>query len=118
MEPCIKGLDRWSRSYSINMDGRSQTLYPGIIDFHLKEAGSFGVRAGAHITEPGASVNIDDTPIKIAMGDYDVSTGTLSFAFCGNNVGPTLEASGINRLDGYFDDLKVRRAKQLGTPTR
>lgn len=110
-EPCIGALNRWSRIYAYDEDMPNKTLYPGIVAFHLEAAGAFGVEPGLHVTEPNSWVRNDDTPIKMAWGDYEISTGKLTIEFCGNNVGPTTESTTIYRSD-YYDDLNLRRAKQ------
>jgi hypothetical protein len=116
-DPCVGPLDRWERIYAYNENIQSKTLYPGIIDFHLNEAGGFGVRPGRHITEPNSWVNVDDRPIRMVSGDYQVSTGKLSIGFCGNNVGPSPEPTAIDRFDEYYDELKARQARERGIQT-
>jgi hypothetical protein len=110
-EPCVGALNRWSRTYTYDEDMPNRTLYPGIVAFHLKAAGAFGVEPGLHVTEPNSWVTIDDTPIKMVWGDYEVSKDRLTVGFCGPNVGPTMDDTGINRRD-YDDDLKRRRGEQ------
>ncbi len=107
--PCVGRLDRWSRSFAYNYDIPRKTLYPKIVDFHFEEAGKFGVQRGRHITEPNSWVNIDDRPIKMVWGDYDVKEDRIRIAFCGNNVGGP-EQGGINNMETYFDELKRRRS--------
>jgi hypothetical protein len=116
--PCIGRLDRWARSYSIKERIPSQTLYPDMIDFSLKEAGRFGVNAGVQITEPSASVQVDDTPIKMAWGDYEISTGKITFAFCGQNTGRPKQAREIHNMDEYWDNLEARLSKHQSVSSR
>lgn len=65
-EPCVGNLNRWSRLYSYNY--RPPTTDTGIVDFHLDEAGSYGVKPGRQITSPDSWVNIDDRRIKNGRG--------------------------------------------------
>jgi hypothetical protein len=110
--PCIGDLNRWSRSYGYNMLPE-KSVDTGIVDFHLEEAGTPGVKPGRHITAPDSWVNLDDRPIKMAEGDYDLKEDRMRVGFCGNNViGPG--AAGINNMNSYFDELK-RRRKAHGT---
>ena len=48
--------------------------------FNLRAAGSFDVEPGLHVTAPTLP-DIDDTPIKMARGKYDVSNGKLTVDF-------------------------------------
>jgi len=61
-----------------------------------------------HITEPDSWVNIDDRPIRMVSGDYDVKEDRIRVAFCGNNVGGP-GRGGINNMNAYFDELAKRR---------
>ncbi len=106
-EPCVGNLDGWSRSYAYDFLPE-RTVDAGIVDFHLEEAGRLGVKAGRKIEQPDAWVNIDDRPIKMADGDYDVRDNRIRFAFCGINAGPDGPGT-INHLRSYFDELKRRR---------
>jgi hypothetical protein len=90
-----------------------KTVDTGIVDFHLDEAGTPGVKPGRQITAPDSWVNLDDRPIKMAAGDYDLEEDRIRVGFCGNNVsGPG--PGGINNMNSYFDELK-RRRKAHGT---
>jgi hypothetical protein len=114
-EPCVGRLDRWSRSYAYN--GRmSGGVYLNIVDFHLEEAGTFGIQPGRHITAPNSWVAIDDRPIRVVSGDYDLGENRLRIAFCGENAGPA--KSEVDRMRAYWDDLDRRRAKQRPTRIR
>lgn len=115
-EPCIGALDRWSRTYGYDDDIPNRTLYPGIVAFDLKAAGQYGVQPGLHITEP-ILPNIDDTPIKMAWGDYEVAAGKLTIGFCGDNVGSSPDSKSINRPN-YYEDLERRRAGLRGLSSR
>jgi hypothetical protein len=106
-EKCVGDLGGWSRSYAYDYLPE-RTVDTGIVDFHLEEAGRFGVKAGKNITQPDAWVNIDDRPMKMADGDYDVRENRIRFAFCGNNVGPAVPGT-IDHLGSYFGELKRRR---------
>jgi hypothetical protein len=104
---CIGDLNRWSRSYAYDMMPEN-TVDTGIVDFHLDEAGTPGVKPGRHITEPDSWVSQDDRPIKMAFGDYDLQEDRVRVAFCGNNVtGPG--AGGINNMKSYDEELERRR---------
>jgi hypothetical protein len=103
----VGSLDRWSRFYGYDSLPK-KTVDTGIVDFHLEEAGAFAVKAGRHVTEPDSWVNIDDRPIKMVSGDYDVKENRIRIAFCGNNVGGPGKG-GINNMNTYFDELKRRR---------
>lgn len=81
-------MDRWSRYYGYDRLPEN-TVDTGIIDFHLEEAGTTDVKSGRHITEPDSWVNIDDRPIKMVSGDYDVKEKRIRIGFCGNNFGAT-----------------------------
>jgi len=107
-EPCIGSMDQWSRYYGFNRLPE-KTVDTGIVDFHLEEAGTPGVRSGRHITEPNSWVNIDDSPIKMVSGDYDVKEDRVRFAFCGDNLGGA-GSGGIDNMNSYFDELKRRRS--------
>lgn len=91
-EPCVGRLDRWSRYYAY--DFMPDTVVDtGIVDFQFKQAGSLGVQAGVKITYPDEWANIDDTPIRVVIGDYDVREDRVRIAFCGNNMGPDFRAT-------------------------
>lgn len=105
-QPCIGQLQRWSRSYSYGADARSGALYDSIVEFDLEEAGQAGVRPGRYVTEPN-SQPLNDAPIKIAWGDYDLETGVLTVGSCGPNYGAS--PADIERIRRYFDDLERRR---------
>ena len=107
-EPCVGSMDRWSRYYGYN-HLPEKTVDTGIVDFHLEEAGTPGVRPGRHITEPDSWVNIDDRPIKMVSGDYDVEEDRIRIAFCGDNFGGP-GTGGIDNMNSYFDELKQRRS--------
>ena len=104
-EPCVGSLERWSRHYAYNRLPE-KTVDAGIVDFHLEELGTPDVKPGRHITEPNSWVNIDDRPIEMAEGDYDVKENRIRFAFCGENVGGLVS---VNDMNAYFDELKRRR---------
>jgi hypothetical protein len=108
-EPCLGRLERWSRSFAYNYDPPRETLHAGIVDFNFEEAGKFGIQPGRHITEPNSWVNVDDRPIKMASGDYDVKEDRIRIKFCGNNVGGAGKG-GIDNMDTYFDELDRRRS--------
>lgn len=112
-QQCVGRLDRWSRSYAYHYDPRTGNLYDKIIDFHLEEAGSRGIRAGRHVTGPTRWMWVDDRPIKMATGDYDVTEGRLRIAYCGDNMGPPED---FDRFERYWDDLERRRSALA--PTR
>jgi hypothetical protein len=109
-EPCVGRLDRWARFYAYNEDTPTKTLYPKIVDFQLEEAGKFGVQPGRRITEPNSWVTIDDRPLMIVSGDFDLSENRIRIAFCGNNVGPA--KAEIDRMRAYWKELDRRRALQ------
>lgn len=106
-QPCIGDLGHWARFYGYDFLPED-AVDTGIVDFHLEQAGSYGVRPGRHITEPDSWVNLDDRPIRMADGDYDIRERRLTVASCGNNLGP--RQPGDIRDPTYFDDLKRRRA--------
>lgn len=101
-------MNRWSRYYGYNRLPW-KTVDTRIVDFQLEEAGTADVKVGRHITEPDSWVNIDDRPIKIVSGDYDLKDNRIRIAFCGNNVGGP-GTGGINNTNSYFDELKRRRS--------
>jgi hypothetical protein len=106
-EPCVGSLDRWSRHYGYNRLPE-RTVDKAIVDFHLEEVGTPDVKPGRHITEPSSWVNIDDRPIRMIEGDYDVKEDRIRIAFCTNNVGGP-DTGDINNMNAYFDELKRRR---------
>jgi len=108
-EPCIGSLARWSRKYSYDYDSKAQALYPDIIRFELDEAGKFGVQPGRRAAEPSVLVGIDDRPIKMASGDYDLKDGRLHIFYCGNNFGAP-GPGGIDNLHSYIPDRDRRRS--------
>lgn len=108
-EPCIGNLDRWSRSYAFNMLPET-TVDTAIVDFHLEGAGGpLGIKPGKRVTAPDAWVRVDDRPIRIVDGDYDLREHRIHVAFCGNNIGEPAKG-GINNMHTYFDELKRRRS--------
>ena len=110
-EPCVGRLDRWARYYAYNYDVPEHVLYPEIVDFHLEEIGT-NAQPAIHITEPNSWVNIDDRPIRMATGSYDVRRDKIGFAWCGNNVaGLSSTKTDIYRLDEYFNELDRRRVE-------
>ena len=106
-ESCIGRLDQWSRHYGFNRLPE-KTIDEGVVDFQLEEAGSPNVKAGRHITAPDSWVNLDDRPIKMAWGDYDVKGNRIRVAFCGNNFGGPGQK--VDNMKKYFDELKRRRS--------
>ena len=108
-EPCIGRLANWSRSYAYNYDSPTELLYKGLVDFHFKQADTPGNPPGRKITEPNSWISIDDSPIRMAWGDYDIQTDTIRMGFCGNNVGGAPSNSAPERLNNYYDDLERRR---------
>ena len=107
MQPCIGRRDRWSRTYAFDYDFGTRIVHDHIIAFHLEEAGSSGVRPGRQVTEPYSWVNLDDRPIRMADGDFDVSDGQLRVGSCGDNVGAS--AASADQLRNYWRDLERRR---------
>lgn len=105
-EPCIGDINRWSRFYAYDMP--EKTVDTGIVDFHLEEAGTLGIKPGRQITVPSAWVNLDSRPIKMVGGDYDLKEDRIRVGFCGNNVGPTQSA--VDKMRRYWGDLDRRRA--------
>jgi hypothetical protein len=103
-EPCVGSLDRWSRFYAYDRLPE-KTVDTAIVDFQLEETGTIGVKAGRHVTEPDSWVNIDDRPIRMVSGDYDVKENRIRIAFCGKNIG----GPGVGGMDAYFQELKRRR---------
>ena len=108
-EPCVGQLDRWSRFYAFNYDFPDKALYTEIVDFRLEEVGS-GVSPGRHVTEPNSWVNIDDRPIRMAGGDYDIAQDRIRIAYCGNNMGGPPRKTDVHTFDEYWDELDRRRA--------
>lgn len=113
-EPCVGSLDRWSRSYAYDFLPQ-RVVDTGIVDFQLEQVGPFGIKAAVQITYPDAWVNIDDRPIRVVSGDYDVRENRVRIAFCGNNMGPRLPGD-INNMRRYSDELG-RRRQAHGTVT-
>lgn len=106
--PCIGRLDRWSRTYAFDYDNGTRRVDDHIIMFHLEEAGTSDVRPGRRVTEPNSWVNLDDRPIRMVDGDFDVSDGRLRIGFCGDNVGAS--AASFDQLRSYWSDLERRRS--------
>lgn len=106
-QPCIGRLDHWSRTYAFDYDQGTRTVHDHIIAFHLEEAGPLGVRPGRQVTEPDSWVNLDDRPIRMVEGDFDVSDGQLRIGFCGDNVGAS--AASADQLRNYWKDRERRR---------
>jgi len=113
-QPCIGGLERWSRSYSYHYDPVTGSLYNQIVDVSLEEA-SADAPAGRQVTGPISWMTIDDRPIMMARADYDVVEDRLRVQWCGNN-GRSMSRSDDERFEAYFDDLERRRASL--TPVR
>lgn len=107
-EPCVGSMQKWVRFYGYNrLPGN--TVSTRIIDFHLDEAGPDAAKSDRHITAPDSWVGIDDRPIRMAFGDYDLKDGRIRLAFCGNNLGSS-GSGGIDHMRTYFDELERRRA--------
>jgi hypothetical protein len=87
---CIGPIGRWERRYRYE-PGR---IIPDLdrIEFDLREAGRFGIKPGRFILAsppPGVIVReIDDTPVDVASGSYDIGRRRLTLSFCGPNVSP------------------------------
>jgi hypothetical protein len=114
-EPCVGSLDKWTRVYAYNRLPRKavgglpkEAVDRGIVDFHLEAVG-VGNKPERHITEPNSWVTMDDRPIKMADGDYDLKDNRIRFSFCGNNLGPSMPPA-INNMATYFDELERRRS--------
>jgi hypothetical protein len=86
---CVRNLARWQRLFSYHYNPQTKLLDRGTIDFHFKEAGRFGIKAGRQITAPDAWMTVDDTPIQMVWGRYSVATNQITIEFCGNNEGET-----------------------------
>lgn len=106
-EPCVGSLDRWSRFYAYDYLPE-RTVDAGIVDFHLEEAGKMGIKPGVHITVPDSWVNLDDRPIKMAEGDFDIAENRIRFGSCGENVGIP-GPGGFSNIAAYLRDLERRR---------
>jgi hypothetical protein len=106
-EPCVGSMTQWSRYYGYDRLPE-KTVDTGIVDFHLEEAGTAEAKVGRHITEPDSWVTIDDRPIKMVSGDYDVKDNRVRIAFCGNNVGA--ERTEVDNMARYWTELHRRRA--------
>jgi hypothetical protein len=107
-------MDRWARFYGYDRLPQ-ETVDTGIVDFHLEEAGTAEVKVGRHITEPDSWVNIDDRPIKMVSGDYDVKEDRVRVGFCGKNVGG--KQADVDKMRRYWGELDRRRAAH-GTTSR
>ncbi|WP_404712412.1 hypothetical protein [Sphingomonas sp. MMS24-J13] len=107
-QPCIGRLGQWSRSYAFHLLP-NRTAYTQIIDFHFEEAGTPEVQVGRQVTAPAAWVNLDDRPIRMASGDYDLRDNRIRVEFCGANAGERRKDD-INNIRTYFDELELRRS--------
>jgi hypothetical protein len=87
-EPCIGPLAGWERRYRYSSD-TGGVVSQNQIQFNLRQAGAFEIRAGREITppHPADEHDIDETPVKMASGIFDRSQGKLYVAFCGLNTG-------------------------------
>jgi hypothetical protein len=112
-EPCVGDLRTWSRFYAYDFLPEKM-VDSGIVDFHLEQVGSYGVQQGRKITEPDSWVNLDDRPIRMVNGDYDIREQRLRIEFCGNNVGARQPGDIYDKA--YNEDLKRRRVAH-GTAT-
>jgi hypothetical protein len=81
--PCIGSLSNWNRQYAYGLPTRQ--VDETRIDFLLKKAGRFGVVSGRLIVNPGATLGIDDTPVKMVWGTFDRKTQVMKVEFCGDN---------------------------------
>jgi hypothetical protein len=111
--PCIGDLKRWSRSYAYDMLPE-RTVDTGIVDFHFEEAGAENVKAGRHVSAPFMA-NIDDRPIKMVDGDYDIREDRIRIGWCAQNVGAT--QSDVDKARRYWAE-KGRRRAEHGTKAR
>jgi hypothetical protein len=107
-QPCIGRLDHWSRTYAFDYETRTRAVVEHIIAFHLEEAGPSGARLGRQVTEPESWVNLDDRPIRMVEGDFDVSDSQLRIGYCGNNVGAS--SASADQLRNYLTGRDRRRA--------
>lgn len=82
---CVGPLDQWQRQYAFSV--RTTTVDETVIDFELKQAGRAGITSSLIRTHPGAFLGNDDTPTKMAAGQYDTRSGKITLDFCGENVG-------------------------------
>jgi len=83
-QPCIGDISSWDRQYTYALPSRQ--VDESVIEFVLRKAGRYGVAAGRRIDIPGATVTIDDTPVKMVFGKFERKTGNLRIEFCGDNV--------------------------------
>jgi len=83
--PCVGRLDDWDRQYTYSLTPHRQ-LDVSTVKFKLRQAGRFRVVPGRRTGFPEETGGIDDTPIRMAWGKYDVGTQQLHVNFCGDNV--------------------------------
>jgi hypothetical protein len=90
---CIGSLARWNRQYRFWREQTYDSPHRGEVDynrvdFELWQAGRFGIKAGRSITLPEdvGTFRVDDRPIDLAMGDYDIKSDRLSIIHCGPNL--------------------------------
>jgi hypothetical protein len=83
--PCVGRLDTWDRQYTYSLTPQRQ-LDMSTVKFKLRQAGRFRVAPGRRTGFPEETGGIDDMPIRMAWGKYDVGTQQLHVDFCGDNV--------------------------------
>jgi hypothetical protein len=82
--PCIGDISRWNRQYTYGLTDRKPD--ESQIYFKLMLAGRLGIEPGRRADMPGATIMLDDTPIKMAVGEFDQKTGKVKLEFCSSNV--------------------------------
>ena len=91
-DPCVGPLGRWNRTYEYA--ARDVNQRRDALAFKLVEANGTSTKPGREILRSyvgGGEIAVDDRPVKMAWGLYDIATGRLTMEHCGNNFRVTRE---------------------------
>lgn len=84
---CIGDLGHWERRYRLWMEPTTDRPKSTEIEFNLRQASREYKRAGRFVEPPRDKnvIEIDDTPVKVAFGMFETTSGRLELNFCGSN---------------------------------
>jgi hypothetical protein len=103
-DPCIGDLDRWERNYrfagSTGLSAYTAMVDHGIVEFHLRRAGSFAIRPGRQVLRRGEKDDWPDGPyVQSVDGYFDLGTHALSMPRCSRTATPR-SSDGANERRG------------------
>lgn len=86
-DPCVGSIDRWHREYAFTQ-AVNQPLDPNEIAIWLTDTRLGGGALGRVIRKTVEEWPVDDRPIKVVSGIYNIQQDLLTIEHCGPNFGP------------------------------